>query len=469
MQYAADNGVLVSGSNNTLERLVTRQNQDSGLILKSSGTRIPANNLILNSDSYGNFDYLTGSNPDQGGNADGFAAKFRDIGPGNYFIGDRAYNNSDDGYDLWGATSAVTIINSQAFHNGLSSVFKTSAGAAVPNYGGNGNGFKLGQDSSTHLLTGDVAWGNPHNGFDINGNARDTVGPNIITHGVTVYNNTAFNNGTLSGSNFRFDDTFPHVLKNNISLIGAVNVVSANVADHNSWNSGFSVTTSDFVSTTDPVTDGIFHPAGPTAGDRDGTTTPTYPIVQPRDPLTGNIINATGFLQLKFANARADVGTASFTNATGGAVTLTNMPTVFNFTGVTITLPGFAGTAPSLGANDVPVSGDFNLDGKLTIADVSAMLSALTNVSSFQSSHNLTNQDLLRLGDLNGDGQVTNADLQPMLSTLANYAQATAGGSLAVVPEPAAIIILLSSLPAFIHSFPPAWRITALRGSQYPF
>src|SRR5262245_44576315 len=330
VQYAADTGISVSGSNNTLERLVTRQNQDTGLILKQSSSRIPANNLVLNCDSSGNFDFRTDRSAAGGGNADGFAAKFRDIGPGNYFIGDRAYNNSDDGYDLWGASGAVHIINCQAFHNGLGSTFRTPTGGTITGYDGNGNGFKLGQDSSTHTLFGNVAFGNPHNGFDINGNARDTVGPGIIQHGVTVYNNTAFNNGYVSGSNYRFDDTFSHVLKNNISLTGAVNVVAANISDHNTWNSGFSVAARDFLSTTGPATAGSFHPVGPTGGDRDGTTTPTYPIVPGRDAATGNILNPTGFLQLKFGDHLVDLGTTSFADATAAQVTLTGNPTVLN-------------------------------------------------------------------------------------------------------------------------------------------
>ncbi len=346
VQYAADAGINISGSNNTLNRLVSRQNQDSGFFLKQSSTRIPSNNLILNCDSYANFDFRTDTAP--GGNADGFAAKFRDIGPGNYFIGDRAYNNGDDGFDFWGASSPIHVINSQAFHNGVNLVFQNPGGGAIASYSGNANGFKLGQDSSTHTLSGDVAWGNPHNGFDINGNARDTVGPGIIQHGVTIYNTTGFGNGT----NYRFDDTFPHVLKNNISLSGSLNVVASNVSDHNSWNTGFSVSTSDFLSTTDPVTDGLFHPQG-TGGDRSGTTSPTYPTVPGRNPTTGDILNPTGFLQLKVGDPRIDVGTSSFNDATGTSVTLSSNPTVLNFTGITVTIPGFYGAGPDLGALDV--------------------------------------------------------------------------------------------------------------------
>ena len=83
IQYAADNGMAIGGSNNIVEQVVSRQNQDSGFQI--SGSSRPSNNLLLNCDSYGNFDFGT-----VGENADGFAVKFRDLGPGNVVRGARA-------------------------------------------------------------------------------------------------------------------------------------------------------------------------------------------------------------------------------------------------------------------------------------------------------------------------------------------------------------------------------------------
>ena len=76
VQYAADNGISISGSNNTVEQVISRQNQDSGFLI--SGSNQPSNNLLLNCDSYGNFDFGAA-----GENADGFAVKFRGLGSGN--------------------------------------------------------------------------------------------------------------------------------------------------------------------------------------------------------------------------------------------------------------------------------------------------------------------------------------------------------------------------------------------------
>src|SRR3954466_114634 len=243
VQYAADNGVSISGSNNTIEQVVSRQNQDSGFLI--SGSNQPSNNLILNCDSYGNFDYGA-----LGENADGFAVKFRGLGPGNVLSGVRAYDNGDDGFDFWQAEHGVTVINSWSFHNGVASTYNNPVGFA-----GDGNGIKLGHDSGTHVLENMLVWGNPANGIDINGNATQLEpDPPTIAHGVTILNNTAYNNG---GKNFQFDEnpttaTPPtnHILRNNISYLGGgQNIVAGNTSDHNTWSGGgLAAASGDFVS-----------------------------------------------------------------------------------------------------------------------------------------------------------------------------------------------------------------------------
>ena len=96
---AGDNGIYVTGSNNTVEDCVLFDNEDTGLQISGGGSY----NLVLNCDSYANYDSAT-----HGENADGFAPKLN-IGPGNVFRGCRAWWNSDDGWDLWMGTSPVTI------------------------------------------------------------------------------------------------------------------------------------------------------------------------------------------------------------------------------------------------------------------------------------------------------------------------------------------------------------------------
>lgn len=82
VERAGDNGIYVGGSNNVIERTVTRFNRDTGLQLGriSSSTPAadwPANNLILSAESHDNAD-------SDGEDADGFAAKLT-TGAGNVF------------------------------------------------------------------------------------------------------------------------------------------------------------------------------------------------------------------------------------------------------------------------------------------------------------------------------------------------------------------------------------------------
>jgi hypothetical protein len=180
---AGDNGIAISGSYNTVEDVILHGNEDTGLqITVPSATVVDnsrgANNLILNCDSYENLDTATG-----GENADGFAAKLR-IGAGNVFRGCRAWNNADDGWDLFAANDIVQIDNCWAFLNG-----KPSAGG---NPAGDGNGFKLGgapdasdpdQGGAVHVVTSSTAFDNLACGFVRNNNPSL---PKLTTCGVNA-------------------------------------------------------------------------------------------------------------------------------------------------------------------------------------------------------------------------------------------------------------------------------------------
>jgi Right handed beta helix region len=347
VQYAADNGVSIAGSNNTVEQVVARQNQDSGFII--SGSNQPSNNLLLNCDSYGNFDYGT-----IGENADGFAVKFRGLGPGNVISGARSYDNGDDGFDFWQAEHGVTVTNSWSFHNGVASSFSSPVG-----FTGDGNGIKLGHDSGTHALSNMLVWGNPANGVDINGNATQLEpDPPTIPHGVTIYNVTS----AMNGKNFQFDENpttaappTAHILRNNVSYSGSTTIVTGNTADHNTFAgpsgspAGLGAATADFISTTVPVTTwSSFHPAG-TGGDRSGTTTPVYATgaaVGPRQ--SDGSLPSIDFLKLAPGSHLIDAG-------------------------VNVGLP-FNGVAPDVGwfesGTPAPaLPGDYNGDGSVGTAD----------------------------------------------------------------------------------------------------
>ncbi len=216
VQHAGDNGVIVTGADNHLERMVTRYNADSGTQLHTGAAR----NLIENCDSYLNYDAAN-----HGENADGFAAKFT-LGAGNTFVGCRSWGNSDDGYDLWEAGSGVTFVNCWAFRNGVNAWNDTA-------FAGDGNGFKLGHGGGAHVLIGCVAYDHPHNGIDVNGNVT----------GVTIYNCSCVAN---KGPNFYFDEhSSLHIMRNNLSYLGSAVVYDEIDDANNSWN-GFSLKNSDF-------------------------------------------------------------------------------------------------------------------------------------------------------------------------------------------------------------------------------
>jgi hypothetical protein len=413
IQYAADNGMSISGSNNIVEQVVARQNQDSGFLISGNSTTHPSNNLLLNCDSYGNFDYGA-----LGENADGFAVKFRGLGAGNVISGARAFANGDDGFDFWQAENGVTVTNSWSFHNGIASTFNVSG------FAGDGNGIKLGHDSGTHLLENMLVWGNPANGVDINGNATQLEGdPPTIAHGVLVYNVTAAMNG---GKNFQFDENpttasppTNHVLRNNVSFSGSTTVAAGNTADHNTFAgaggspAGLGASTADFVSIVDPVTsNGVFHPAG-TGGDRSGATTPVYPTgpaVGPRQ--ADGSLPVLDFLRLKSGSHLIDAG-------------------------VNVGLP-FTGTAPDVGAFEFvpPSPADFNNDGRVDAVDLAV----------WQAGFGLTNQSNHDGGDANGDGTVDAADFLIWQSTQAAATPVTS------IPEPASLMLLLASSVIFVKA-----------------
>jgi hypothetical protein len=164
-----------------------------------------------------------------GENADGFAAKLG-IGPGNVFRGCRAWNNSDDGYDMYEAADTVLVDNCWAFRNGYNIW-------GFPNFAGDGNGFKLGGNNfaDPHKIIRCVAFDNPSKGFDQNNN----------TAGITAYNNTAWGNGSRNFSFPTAPTSGTHILKNNISFEGTNSLASNTIQEANSWQ-GFTVTSGDF-------------------------------------------------------------------------------------------------------------------------------------------------------------------------------------------------------------------------------
>lgn len=102
--YAPDNGVKSEGGHITFDQCVFHHNGDTGLQIGLSKGKIKFNpdpdniaayNLVLNCDAYRNADVATKYE-----SADGFACKLH-AGKGNKFIGCRAWENADDGWDFF--------------------------------------------------------------------------------------------------------------------------------------------------------------------------------------------------------------------------------------------------------------------------------------------------------------------------------------------------------------------------------
>jgi formylglycine-generating enzyme len=80
--------------------------------------------------------------------------------------------------------------------------------------------------------------------------------------------------------------------------------------------------------------------------------------------------------------------------------------------------------------------GDFNRDGHVNAADVSAMMAALADLHGYETHQGLSDAQLLTAGDINGDGKLTDGDLQSLLNLLK-----ASSGSSNPVPEPDTFVL----------------------------
>jgi hypothetical protein len=144
---AGDNGMKIEGNYNIIEKCTFSYNDDTGLqlgfghvfsdthpgISSNDGTYC-AYNDIIDCDAYFNYD-----TDNRGSDADGFACKMHN-GKGNRFIRCRAWDNSDDAWDLYETDYPVYLIECWAWGSGRASNFNVTGGS----FQGNGNGIKLG-------------------------------------------------------------------------------------------------------------------------------------------------------------------------------------------------------------------------------------------------------------------------------------------------------------------------------------
>jgi hypothetical protein len=199
-------------SGNVFDRLVTRDNYESGFHLQGASS----NNQILNLDSYGNRDPRK-----NGESADGVAIK-EGSGSGNVLRGARLWNNADDGLDFWMFdNSPILVENTLAWGNGFNRW-------NLPDYQGDGNGFKMGGNgvAANHTVRGSMAWDNSAGGFVDNNNPGR----------MKIERCTAWDN-PKTGFNF---DRSSSTLTKNLAVANGTNASlgSSSTGSGNSWNLG---------------------------------------------------------------------------------------------------------------------------------------------------------------------------------------------------------------------------------------
>ncbi len=210
-------------NNSTLELLAVSGTQGPGFGINGN------NNLLLNCDSYDNYDSHYG-----GEHADGFIFGRCEGRHTNTLRGCRAWNNSDDGFDSYGNEGTIIWENCWSFRNG----YGTS---------GDGAGFKLGAtrlaplSTTQKILVNCLSANNKGIGFD------QSEG-NILIH---LFNNTSYNNSR--GFEFSNGGNLALVFKNNISYSNRnPDTFQSNmIRQNNSWQNGITVNSSDFLSLDD--------------------------------------------------------------------------------------------------------------------------------------------------------------------------------------------------------------------------
>ncbi|NDW11435.1 T9SS C-terminal target domain-containing protein [Bacteroides sp. 214] len=197
---AGDNGIKLEGNHNIIERCTLYKNDDTGIQLgfghKFSDTHpgIGDNdgsycsyNYIIDCDSYLNCD-----SDNFGSDADGFACKMHN-GRENWFIRCRAWDNSDDAWDLYETDYPVYLIDCWAWGSGRASLFDWVD--ASGSFQGNGNGIKLGGNGTggsskgKHEVWNSVAF-NCNKSGSVKGFDQNSHGG-----GVKVVNCLGFGNG----------------------------------------------------------------------------------------------------------------------------------------------------------------------------------------------------------------------------------------------------------------------------------
>jgi hypothetical protein len=226
----------ISGSGNTLRRIVNRDSQAYGVYIRGSAS----NTLVENCDSYN----LIGVQNVSASNTDGFGCHAS--GSGNVFRGCRAWACSDDGYDaLNNSGGSITFDHCWAYDNGR--LDGNKIGFKIGGYGCSGDAYPT--PPPVHNVRFCLAARNGSHEFYANHQPGQAA---------NWYNNSAYD---LSGSGFNMlegNDNgsqcsvagWREVMHNNLTYIAGISNLDGNqsVVNNNSWTLPVTVTDADFMS-----------------------------------------------------------------------------------------------------------------------------------------------------------------------------------------------------------------------------
>ncbi len=343
---APDNGIKIEGSHNICEQLVLHHNGDSGIqigLAKESpdAADIVCWNLIKNCDSYRNLDWGTDYE-----NADGFACKLSP-GANNRYVGCRAWENADDGWDFYMTHYPIFVDSCWTMGNGNPALASKDdlnweygqKNTLSTTWNGDGNGFKLGGDdwAAKHVVSNCIAFDGyvTGAGFSENNNADSLF---------------IFNCVSWQGlKNFRVR-AYPSDLRNNISFDAKVggesqlfDLAPGTTTLNNSWNPIDGTTLVPYKTTSGAMFDqkSIYNQFASTSKED---------FLAPRE--ADGSLPKNGFGRLKPNSIFIDKGT----NVVKSVSQVT-------FKQIDITLTGFSGTAVDLGAYEyIPSTGLKNIN-----------------------------------------------------------------------------------------------------------
>lgn len=236
---APDNGIKIEGSYNICEQLILHHNGDGGIQIGLAKEAADAAdkvcyNIVKNCDAYRNLDWGTGYE-----NADGFSCKLSP-GANNRFVGCRAWENSDDGWDFYMTHYTIYVDSCWTMGNGNPNLIVTpdpnweygQKNTPPSSWAGDGNGFKLGGDgwAAKHQVSNCISFDGYETGacYSENNNADSLF----------IFNCVAWQ----GNKNFRVR-AFASDLRNNISFDAKVggegqmfDLAAGTTEKNNSWN-----------------------------------------------------------------------------------------------------------------------------------------------------------------------------------------------------------------------------------------